>query len=552
MFASLSSCSVSMASRIRIFLTVPVTLSLFACQTTPGDESVITADYLLEDGRVFDGTGAGGRIADIAIKGDRIIFVGDSDAAGIKAETRINASSLIVAPGFIDPHTHALGDLQSPAAQTRSNLHYLFQGVTTVVTGNDGGERANIAAMARKLQQTGIGTNAAFYVGFGKVRTAVLGRDDRQPDSAELERMRGIVHGAMCEGALGLSTGLYYAPQNFAATSEVVELAKIAARFDGVYDTHLRDESSYNIGLIGAVSEVIEIGKQAGMPVHIAHIKALGPAVWGESAAVIKLIEKARKDGLAVTADQYPWRASGTSVANALVPRWALEGGLEKFRLRLTDATLLKKIKAEMADNLKRRAGAQAILITAKLGDVPVEPGVTLAEFASTAGKTPVDAALDILKAGNAKIASFNMKPSDISAFAKQGWVVTSSDGSVGHPRKYASFPKAYQDYVKGEKLFSMTRFIRRSSGQTADLLGLKARGYLQKGKYADIVIFDAGKFAPRATYRDPKRYSVGVRYVFVNGELAISNGQSTGILRGRVLLRQSNGNQQKCPKKTG
>lgn len=517
-----------------------VPLLLIACQTSSQQPNRIAVDYLIKNGIVYDGSGAAPRVADIAIRFDRIVFLGDATEGQFAYANRIDASGLIVAPGFIDPHTHADNELASSNPDKRQNKAFAFQGVTTVVVGNDGYGSTKISKMATQAQQEAIGTNVAYLAGFGYIRKSVIGDDDRAPTEAESSRMKNMMAQAMCEGAVGLSAGLYYTPQNFARTAEVVELARIAGRQGGYYDTHLRDESSYNIGLIGAVNEAIDIGTQSGAAVHISHIKALGPAVWGQSSEIISLINSAREKGQKITADQYPWAASGTRISNALVPRWALDGGLAGLRERLEHAATLGRIKSEMAGNLKRRGGADKLLITGGLGEAEIESGQTLADLAARTDRDPLDAAIDILKTGDARVASFNMNAEDIGAFAAQEWVVTGSDGSTGHPRKYASFPKAYRDFVVDGKILSLSRFIRRSSGQTADIVGLKDRGYLKAGMAADIVVFDSESFAPRATYEEPRLLSTGVRYLFVNGQPVISEGQSTGALPGRPLLKET------------
>ncbi|WP_417622018.1 N-acyl-D-amino-acid deacylase family protein [Parasphingorhabdus sp.] len=517
-----------------------MSLLLAACQTPSDQSNRVAADYLIENGIVYDGSGAAPRVADIAVRRDRIVFIGDATDNQFAFADRIDASGLIVAPGFIDPHTHADNELVSSYPEQRQNKAFAFQGVTTVVVGNDGYGRTDILKLATKARQDGIGTNVAYLAGFGYIRKSVIGDDDRAPTEAESARMKNMMAQAMCEGAVGLSAGLYYTPQNFAKTAEVVELARIAGQQGGYYDTHLRDESSYNIGLIGAVDEAIEIGEQSGAAVHISHIKALGPAVWGQSSQIISLINAAREKGQKITADQYPWAASGTRISNALVPRWALDGGLAGLRERLKNAAMLDRIKSDMAGNLERRGGADKLLITGALGGAGIEPGQTLADLAVQSRSDPLDVAIDMLKTGDARVASFNMNAKDIRAFATQEWVVTGSDGSTGHPRKYASFPKAYRDFVVEGKILSLSRFIRRSSGQTADIVGVKDRGYLKVGMAADIVVFDSLSFAPMASYEQPRLLSTGVRYLFVNGQPAISGGQSTGALPGRPLLKET------------
>lgn len=514
-------------------------IALAGCQSIP-DTRLAQADVLITGGQLFDGTGSPAQSADVAIRNDKVIFVGPDARLKYTAETRIDATGLVVAPGFIDPHTHAGSDLGSEDAKRRANLAFAFQGVTTVVVGNDGHGSTKIREMAEDARQQGIGTNVAYLAGFGHLRKEVIGDLDRAPTTGELEQMRTAITTAMCEGALGLSAGLYYTPQNFAKTEEVVALAKIAARFGGYYDTHMRDESTYNIGVAGALREAIEISRQSGAALQVSHIKALGPAVWGHSTRMIALIEDAHAEGIKITADQYPWTASGTRISNALMPRWALSGGLEGLRERLKSIETRSKIEAEIVKNLERRGGASRLLITAGLGEADVTVGQNLAEVADAQGIEPVLAAVRIVEKGDARVASFNMNPDDIKAFARRDWVVTGSDGSTGHPRKYASFPKAYQDFVVRDKLFSLGQFIRRSSGQTADITGLGDRGYLKAGMAADIVLFDPKKFLPRATYELPTELSAGVAYLLVNGALVIENGQYSGALPGRPLLKDN------------
>ncbi len=514
--------------------------ALAACQTVNRPADRIAADMIISGGKLFDGNGGAGAIADIAIRGDSILYVGPDANRAYFAETLIDASGLVVAPGFIDPHTHAGSDLTSVDPARRANLPFAFQGVTTVVVGNDGGGSPQIAALTAAASEQGIGTNVAYLVGFGRIREAVLGTANRAPTGAELAQMRELTRSAMCEGAWGLSTGLYYVPQNYAKTDEVITLARVAAGLGGYYDTHMRDESTYNVGVEGALAETLQIGREARIPVHIAHIKALGPSVWGHSAKMIAMIEQAQAEGQRVTADQYPWTASGTRVSSALVPRWALEGGLPELRMRMAVPDSMSRIRAGIIDAIDRRGGADKLLVTGRLSSSTAPVGQTIADIAAAHDMEPVDAALAILREGDARLASFNMNAADIAAFAAQDWVVTGSDGSTGHPRKYGSFPKAYRDLVLGDGGISLARFIRRSSGQTADIIGLERRGYLKAGYFADIVVFDPDAFAPQATYQSPRELSAGVRHLFVNGVPVIAEGQYRGVLPGRPLLKRT------------
>jgi len=332
-----------------------------AVASRPSPENV---DVLLRGGTIIDGTGAPPRAADLAIRGDRILFVGDATKANLTPKRTIDVRGLVVAPGFIDPHTHTQGDLGSVDPRQRANIPYLMQGVTTVITNNDGGGTVEIGKTLDAWSKNGIGTNAALYVPQGSVRRSVLGMSDRTPTAAELDSMRALVRRGMEQGAIGMSTGLYYAPGSYASTEEVIELAKVAAPFGGIYDTHLRDESSYTIGLIGAVNEAIRIGREAKIPIHISHIKALGTDVWGESDTVIALMRQARAEGIEVTAGQYPYTASGTSVGQSLLPRWAEAGGRDSLRARIADPETRARLTKEMENNLRRRGGAASLLIS--------------------------------------------------------------------------------------------------------------------------------------------------------------------------------------------
>ncbi|MBV7260289.1 N-acyl-D-amino-acid deacylase family protein [Erythrobacter crassostreae] len=526
-----------MTKRIDAPVSLFILASLAGCQTTSEPEA---ADTIIAGGQVFDGSGVAGRNADIAIRDGMILYIGPDASSRYSAKNTVNANGLIVAPGFIDPHTHAGSDLASDTAKRRANLPFAFQGVTTVVIGNDGGGKPEIAALAQAARADGIGTNAAYLVGFGSVREAVLAKENRAPSQAELAKMKSITRTAMCEGAWGFSAGLYYVPQSYSQTDEVVALAKIAGEAGGYFDTHMRDESTYNVTVTGAVAETLEIGRRANLPVHIAHIKALGPAVWGHSARMIAMIEEAQAAGQRVTADQYPWEASGTRISSALVPRKALEGGLPALRVRLGDPAQLAVIRTGIATAIERRGGADRLLITGQLSGSDAPVGKTLAQLAELRELSPADAAIEVLRKGDARLASFNMSAEDIAAFASQEWVVTGSDGSNGHPRKYGSFPKAYRDLVQGEAQMSLARFIRRSSGKTADIIGIDRRGYLKVDYHADVVIFDPSAFAPNADYSAPRKLSSGVAHLYVNGVPVITGGSYTGALPGEPLLKDT------------
>lgn len=518
-----------------------VPASLAAAPAGPVD-----ADLVIRGGTIYPGEAAPFR-GDVAIKGDRIVYVGPK-APG-KAARVIDATGLIVAPGFIDTHTHAGDALASSDPAARLVLPFITQGVTTAFIGVDGGGSPDVArTFGRAMSANGdhdhdepgqsardYGINFATYVGLGAVRTQVIGHADRAPTGEELGKMTQLVSNAMCQGALGLSTGLFYAPQSFAKRDEVVALARAAAARGGIYDSHIRDESSYTIGLEGAVEEALAVGREANIPVHFGHIKALGVDVQGKAPAIIARIEAAQRAGQTVTADQYPWSASGTGLSAALLPRWAQDGGRAALLKRFDDAATMARMRPEIVDNLRRRGGPASLLITS--GPAAVE-GKTLEAVAKERGIDPVDAAIMILKEREAGVASFNQSEADIAAFMQRPWVVTSSDASQGHPRYYASFARKYETYVKDKQVIDLRTFIARSTAVTARIFGLTGRGELKPGAFADVIAFDPNRFAPRADYAHPTRFATGMRTVVVNGEVALEDGAPTGVAAGRPLPR--------------
>ncbi len=528
-----------MTQRFSYFIAVTLLLSIMANLSAPAvgtNAASSELDILIVHGKLVDGSGRKARNADVGIRGDRIVFVGDARKANVSAARTIDATGMIVAPGFIDSHTHTLEDLSDPTRKT--NEPYLMQGVTTVVTGNDGGSAPNIGDTLRKWDEQGIGTNAALLAGFGTVRRRVLGATDAQPTPEQLEEMKKLIAQAMDDGAFGMSTGLYYAPQSYAKTEEVIELAKVAAAKGGIYDTHMRDEGSYTIGLLGAIKETIRIGREAKLPVHISHIKALGPDVWGQSKQALDLMKNARREGIEATACQYPYEASGSSLTASLVPRWAEIGGQSQLLQRINGSESRQRLIAEMEQNLKRRGGAESLLIIDSRDRQYV--GKRLNQIAQEMNKTPVEAALEIIKnAGGAGVASFNMNEKDIRRFMKDKFVMTCSDGSTGHPRKYGTFPKKLHDYVFTSKLISIEFMVRNSSALTAETFRIPERGLIREGYFADVIVFDPRVVTDRATYEQPELLSEGMRFVLVNGRFAVADGKFTGTLAGRALRKQ-------------
>ena len=523
--------------RLRCAASIALVASgLFMPAMRPVAAQGVSADVLIRNGRIIDGTGAPARSADVAVTGDRITFVGDAARSNIQAKRTIDARGLIVAPGFIDPHTHTLDDLSSDDAKRRANTNYLMQGVTTVITGNDGGGPYDVARTLAKWKANGIGSNGALLVGYGTVRETVMRMSDARAQGAQLDSMRVLVDKGMREGALGMSTGLYYAPQSYATTDEVIAMAKVAAKYGGIYDTHLRDESSYTVGLLAAIREAIRIGHEAGMPSHISHIKALGTDVWGRSDSAIAIIDAARKAGDKVTANQYPYTASGSSVGASLLPRWAEVGGRDSLRARVADPATKARLVTDMTENLRRRGGAKSLLITSTR-DTSIL-GRTLDDVAKARDVSPIEAAIQIVVAGDASVASFNMDEKDIVAFMRKPWVMTGSDGSAGHPRKYGTFPKKWAEYVRAKQVLTPEQFVRQSSALTAETFGIRDRGVVATGKYADVVVFDEATFKDHSTYEKPTELAIGMKYVIVNGKVAVDGGAYTGVMAGVGITR--------------
>lgn len=490
-----------------------------------------TIDIAIVNGLVIDGTGAPRRRADVGISGDRIVYVGRRPA-GARPRQTIDARGGFVVPGFIDPHTHSGGDALSDDPQRRMLANHLLQGVTSIAIGNDGGGAPDVAGTMARLAARPPGPNVASFVGFGAVRRRLLGDDNRAPTASELAAMQALVGNAMCDGALGLSAGLYYAPQSFAQTAEVAALARAAAARGGLYETHLRDEGSASIGLMAAVDEAISIARQAGLPLHIAHLKLLGVDAQGKAPALIDKIEQARAAGLRITADQYPWTASSTGLSSALVPRAAMAGGNSAMVARLRAAD--EPLRAAMAAQLRIRGGAGAVLIVEGR-----HSGQRLDALAKGWGLSAVDAAIRILiDEPDVSIASFNMAEADIAQLTVRPWVMTSSDATEGHPRRWGSFARRWRLFVRETPLLTPEQFVHRSAGLTAATLGLAGRGTLAAGRFADVVVIDPALYGERATYTQPDLPAAGVRQVIVNGRLAVADGRLTGSLAGRGLAK--------------
>jgi len=493
-------------------------------------------DLLLLGGTIVDGTGGEPYVADVGIRGERIAAVGS--LTGARADRVIDVVGMHVAPGFIDVHSHSGGGLANEALSAAHAL--LAQGITTVFINPDGGGPVDLDAQRDRLLELGIGVNAAQMVPHGSIRSEVLGSSDRDPTLDELERMKEIVRAGMETGAFGLSSGLFYTPGIWSTTEEVIEMAKVAAPYGGVYTSHIRDEADYSIGVVAAVDEVIRIAREAGLPGIVSHIKALGPNVWGASEEIVAHIDEARASGVSVWADQYPYDASSTGFVAALVPDWAREGG--GLQQRMADPVSAARIRDEMGENLARRGGADRILFQ---GTGPLA-GRTLADVAEERELSGLDAAVQLIREGASPgIISFNMIDDDIDRFMIQPWTMTSTDGElpamgqgVPHPRSYGAFARKIRLYVQERGILSLEAAIRSMSGLPAEVFGLEGRGVVREGATADLVVFDLDAVDDPATFDEPHQLSEGMIHVLVNGTLAVDGGRFTDALAGQVLHR--------------
>jgi N-acyl-D-amino-acid deacylase len=508
--------------------------TLAGCANPPKERSV---DLLITGGTVYRGDMDAPSVTDIGVVADKIVFIGNASEAHIGSKKILNATGLMVTPGLIDAHTHTDDELTSPEASKRLVARQVMQGVTTSIIGVDGDGTPDIKAEFDKMEHVGIGQNVAAYVGFGAIRERVLQEDARAPNGAELEAMKSLAAQGMCQGALGLSSGLFYAPQSFASTEEVIAVAKEAGKRGGLYDTHQRDEGSSSVGIVTSLKEAIRIGEESGAPLHVAHIKVTNSArPDGEDVTdVIALIEAARAKGQPVTADQYPWTAANTGLEAVVIPQWAQEGGFEAMVKRFGNSTDLARIHADGGLPLEL---AQKIMISEASKQRELV-GKRLSELSTQWGVDPIDAAIRVLKGGETGVVVFVMNESDIVKIMPKPWVMSSSDGADGgHPRGYASYPRLWEKYVIDEKVLTPVQFVHRSTGLAADTFELKGRGYIKPGYFADIAVIDPKTYHARATYVEPQLLSTGVVDVVVNGSVELEDGKPTGVLSGRPLAR--------------
>jgi N-acyl-D-amino-acid deacylase len=563
-----------MTSRISLALTLAIVLLTssvpFASKAFASKAAPPQYDIIIWNGRVVDGTGRSAFNADVAIKGDRVASIGN--LRGAQAKRTIDARGQVVAPGFID----MLGQSEQFLLIDPRAMSKVMMGVTTEITGEgesiaplndrilkeqeDFNRRFNLTVDWRtldgyfkRLAKQGSGVNLGTFVGATQVREYVIGYDDRPPTPAELEQMKQLVADAMKDGALGVSTSLQYVPARFATTDEIVELAKVAHQYGGIYITHQRSEAN---SIDGSMKEVFEIARRANIPAEIWHFKTAYKKNWGRMPEMLRLIEAARQEGLKITANVYPYVAGSTSLS-ACLPPWALEGGTDRMIARLKDLGMRQRLKKEITtdsndwENIYLGSGGPGGILIASVVNRGLEnwQGKRLSEVASSQNKDPLDALFDFIIADHGQTGAifFMMNESDMKAALKSPFVSICTDngaratdgplaGSKSHPRGWGTYPRILGRYVRDEHLMPLEFAIHKMTGLPAANVGLKQRGLLREGYFADITIFDPKTVIDRATFEDPNQYPVGINYVVVNGQVEVDSGQRTAAMSGRVL----------------
>ncbi len=498
-------------------------------------------DILIANGHVIDGGGNPWIPADVGVTGDRIVFVGNAHAAGVVARDTVDATGLLVTPGFIDAHSHA--DLDSEYG--RQALPQLYQGITTVIVGVDGDGTNDITATFARWRRQGMAINAATYVGLGPARESVLGRQARHPTPSELDRMKAYVRKGMEAGAIGLSTGLFYVPQFYTSTDEVVALNRVAAEYGGIYDTHDRDLGALypSFGYLNSIREAIAIGERAGTPVIFSHFNAQGVQNYGRAPEGAALIDSARARGVNVMAAQHPYTATQSNLMAYTLPRWALSGGSDSIRARYADAVLRDSIYRQTMEMLQMRGGAEKIQFVDPRPDLN---GKTLAQVAAEREQSVPKVVQTLLSEGNAAVMNRDLYDAANTRFlATREWMMTCTDGrtpdpkgGITHPRAYGAFPQKLRLFVKQDAVISLPFAIRGMTSLATEFFNLPGRGLIRPGFYADILVIDWSRLRDVATYEDPHHFSEGMVHILVNGKFAVRDGKATGILAGQPIPR--------------
>jgi N-acyl-D-amino-acid deacylase len=494
-------------------------------------------DVLIRNARVVDGSGNPWFRGDIAVKAGRIAAVGRiGDATATRV---IDARERVVAPGFIDVHTHVEGGIE----KNPRGDNFLLDGVTTVVTGNCGSSELELASWFDKLEKLGLGLNVASLVGHNSVRAVTMGRANRHATPDEIRKMQALIERAMREGAVGLSTGLEYVPGTFANTQEIVALARVAAARGGIYTSHLRNEG---IHALEAITEALDVGRQAGIAVQISHLKIDRRRVWGASDKSLALLENARREGVDVAADQYPYDRASTNLGIRL-PSWALADG--KLKERLGDAAMRRKIADEMKRMLADMGEANYSFATvARFAPNTAYEGKTIPEIAAATGRAPgvaseIETIFDLMSAGGAGMTYLLMSETDIERIMRYPFTAIASDGGavtfgVGnpHPRSYGTNARVLAEYVRSRGVLSLEDAIRRMTSLPAQRFRLADRGLIREGLAADLVVLDPARVQDKATYAKPHQYSAGFDFVMVNGQIAVEDGTAANVRSGRAL----------------
>jgi N-acyl-D-amino-acid deacylase len=559
----------SLQKLLAIVLLLAISSASFAQRQSRATASVQTFDVIIKGGTVYDGSGRRPVKADVGIKGNRIAAVGNLSRA--TAPTTVDATGLAVAPGFINMLAHS----ESSLIVDPRSLSEIKQGVTTQIFGelsmgplNEQMKRrlreqqgdvkfdiewTTLAEYLQYLEKRGIPQNVASFIGAATIREYVIGLEDKPPTPAQLDQMRELVRREMEAGALGITTALIYPPAFFAKTEELIELCKVAAKYQGKYTTHMRSEGNQ---LIEAVQETIRISREAGLPAEIYHLKASGQPNWSKMDQVIRMIEQARRQGVKISADMYTYPAGGTGL-DASMPPWVFDGGREAAYKRLQDPEMRKKIAdavrtpTDQWENLYLLAGSPDRLLLAGFRSEKLKPltGKTLAEAARLRGEDPVDTIMNLVLEDRSRVGTiyFLMSEDNIKKQIRQPWVSFGSDAasiapegnflkSSAHPRAYGNFARLLGKYVREEKVISLAEAVRRLSGLPATNLGLDHRGFLKPGMFADVVVFDPQTIADKATFENPHQLAVGVKDVFVNGVQVLKDGERNGANPGKAL----------------
>lgn len=529
-----------MPENSRYFFILSLLVFIFGFTKSTKADRLYDFDTKIINGKIIDGTGNPWFTGDVGIKDGRITKIGNLENS--HAKSIIDASELIVSPGFIDPHTHALrGIFDVPNAESS-----LLQGITTLTEGNDGASPYPIDEHYAAISERKISPNWSTFVGHGTIRRKVMGLADRKPTDEEITKMKELLHEAMQDGALGISTGLFYVPGSFAETDEIIELSKVVANYGGIYISHIREETSK---LIDSVNETIRIGEESGIPVQITHHKVMGVENWGLSKESLRLVDEARARGIDVTIDQYPYTASQTGL-KALIPQWAQEDGDDRMIQRIKSPETRNIIKNEVINKILYGRGGghpKNIFISRNSWD-PSMTGKNLAQLTQEAGlePTPENAAeivFDILEKGYVTAVYHAINPDDVDRIMQHPATAIGSDGPLGifgegtpHPRQYGAFARVLGYYVRDRRILTLEQAIRKMSSQSAKRLGIQDRGLIATGFFADIAIFDPDKIKDKATFENPHQYAVGMKHVLVNGEIVVLDGKHTGNRPGKII----------------